>query len=333
MKLTTLDQVQKRVGKLPAPRDLKVIDHVDEHAVRWLSYSPFGFVAFGKAGSLQVTAAGGEKGFVTSMDARHLRLPLASLDDGHLVEQDVSFGALFMVSGMEETLRVNGKAARVADGQALLRVEECYLHCAKSFRRSDFWLPQSTQSAQGDVPAFVRQSRLLVIASINHQGQADVSPKGDPDTLLLQEDGGFVCFADRPGNRRIDSFRNILEQPQVSVIALVPGCTDILEFKGTAELRADEHLLKRFEVQGKQPNLVTRIAPTDMKLRPSMAIANAALWPAAPTPADLNPSEIFKAHIKHSNETSIQAKVVRAAVSLPGAMEKGLEFDYKNNLY
>ncbi|MDP2226447.1 MAG: hypothetical protein Q8J78_03100, partial [Moraxellaceae bacterium] len=77
----------------------------------------------------------------------------------------------------------------------------------------------------------------------------------------------------------------------------------------------------------------TKIAPSEMQLRPSSAIANAALWPATTTPSDLNPSEIFKAHIKHSNETSLQAKVVRAAVSLPGAMEKGLEFDYKNNMY
>ncbi|MDP2227530.1 MAG: pyridoxamine 5'-phosphate oxidase family protein, partial [Moraxellaceae bacterium] len=249
MKLTTIEQVQKRVGKLPAPRDLKVIDHVDVHASRWLSHSRFAFVAFGKAGSIQVTAAGGEKGFASTADARHLRLPLASLDDGHMVEPGLSFGALFMVSGMEETLRVNGKVARVEDGQAILKVEECYLHCAKSFRRSDFWLPRSTQSAPDEVSGFVRQSRLLVIASINSQGQADVSPKGDPDNFLLQEHDGFVCFADRPGNRRIDSFRNIVEQPQVSLIALVPGCTDILEIKGTAALCTDEHLLKQFEVQ------------------------------------------------------------------------------------
>lgn len=333
MKLTTIEQVQKRVGKLPAPRDLKVIDHVDAHAARWLSHAHFAFVAFGKAGSIQVTAAGGEKGFTSAPDARHLRLPLASLDDGHIVEPQLSFGALFMVSGMEETLRVNGKVMRVDDGQAVLNVEECYLHCAKSFRRSDFWLPRSIESTHDEPSGFVRKSRFLVIASINSQGQADVSPKGDPDHFLLQEHDGAICFADRPGNRRIDSFRNIVEQPQVSLIALVPGCTDILEIKGTATLSADEHLLKRFEVQGKQPNLITKVAPAEMRLRPSTAIANAALWPSTPTPEDLNPSEIFKAHIKLSNENSLQAKVVRAAVSLPGAMEKGLEFDYKNNMY
>lgn len=333
MKLTNIEQVQKRVGKLPAPRDLKVIDHVDEHAMRWLSYSHFAFIAFGKAGDIQLTAAGGESGFVSALDSGHLQIPLTTLDDESIVKQDLSFGTLFMVSGMEETLRVNGKVSRIADGQATLKVEECYLHCAKSFRRSNFWLPQSLEQSQGKVSHFVKQSRFLVLASINASGQVDVSPKGDPENFLMQEVDGCICFADRPGNRRIDSFRNILEQPAVSLIALVPGCKDILEIKGSAELCADEQLLQRFEMQGKKPNLITKITPASMRIKPSLAIANSVLWPAQKEPEDLIPSEIFKAHIKQSKESSLQAKVARAAVSLPGAMEKGLELDYKINMY
>jgi len=333
MKLTNIQQVQNRVGKLPAPRDLKVIDHVDEHARRWLSYSSFGFIAVGGAGHVQLTAAGGEKGFVSFSGHRHLTIDLATLDDAGIVEVDLSFGALFLVSGMEETLRVNGKLARIADGRVTLEVEECYLHCAKSFRRAKFWSPCSVEHSQGEIADFVKQSRFLVLASINSNGQADVSPRGDPANLLMQEDDGFTCFADRPGNRRIDSFRNILEQPEVSLIALVPGCKDILEVKGVAELCCDEILLEKFEINGKQPKLITRIKPASMRISPSPAITNSALWPAETGPGDLIPSEIFRAHVKQSKESSLQAKVARAAVSLPGAVEKGLELDYKHNMY
>ncbi|MGB4342777.1 MAG: pyridoxamine 5'-phosphate oxidase family protein [Moraxellaceae bacterium] len=333
MKLTNIEQVQKRVGKLPAPRDLKVIDHVDEHAVRWLSYSNFAFMAFGKAGDIQLTAAGGERGFVSTLDPRHLLVPLATLDDRSIAKNGSSFGALFMVSGMEETLRFNGKVSRINDGRAILEIEECYLHCAKSFRRSNFWMPQSARQSHGEPSDFVRQSRFLVLASINNNGQADVSPKGDPENFLLQEEDGHIFFADRPGNRRIDSFRNIIEQPGVCIMVLVPGCKEILELKGKAELRTDEHLLQRFEVQGKQPSIITKVSPASMRLMPSLAITNSVLWPAEKGPEDLIPSEIFKAHIKQSKESSLQAKVVRAAVSLPGAMEKGLELDYKHNMY
>ncbi|MGB1950793.1 MAG: pyridoxamine 5'-phosphate oxidase family protein [Marinobacter sp.] len=333
MKLTSIEQVQKRVGSLPAPRDLKVIDHVDEHARRWLSYANFAFIGFGKAGTIRLTPAGGERAFATVMDAGHVQIPLAALDDGSLVEPDLSFGALFMVSGMDETLRVNGKVSHIADGKATLKVEECYLHCAKSFRRSDFWLPSSTGPSQGAPSDYIRQSRFLVLASINSSGEADVSPKGDPEHLLIQEEEGVVYFADRPGNRRIDSFRNILEQPEVSVLALLPGCHDVLEFRGKAELCVDDHLLQRFEIHGKKPKLIIKIPTASLRVRPSPAITNSALWPSKKGPADLVPSDIFKAHVQRSKDSSLKAKVARAAVSLPGAMEKGLELDYKKNLY
>lgn len=333
MKLTDIEQVQKRVGRLPAPRDLKVIDYLDEHAARWLSYTNFAFIAFGTPGDLSLSAAGGESGFVAAPTAKQLLLPLAALDDANMVAQGLSFGALFVVGGMDETLRVNGKVSRVADRQAILDVEECYLHCAKSLRRGSFWSPQSITQTHGDSADFIERSTFLVLASINRSGQADVSPKGDRVHFLLHQDNGRICIADRPGNRRIDSFRNIIEQPEVALMAVVPGCWDILEFQGTAELCTDDGLLQRFEVEGNRPNLITRIAPAAMRIRSSAAITKSALWPAGERPRDLQPSEIFKAHMKQSNDRSLQAKLARVAVSLPGAMELGLEFDYKTNLY
>lgn len=175
--------------------------------------------------------------------------------------------------------------------------------------------------------------QFLALASINSSGQADVSPKGDPENFLIQEEEGVIYLADRPGNRRIDSFRNIIEQPEVSMIAIVPGCTDILTLRGSAELCTDECLLQRFKVQGKEPMLVTKINPSSIQISPSAALAKSALWPPQIAPKDLIPSEIFKSHIQQSNARSIQAKIARAAVSLPGAMKKGLEIDYKKNMY
>jgi len=265
MRLTNIDQVQKLVGKLPAPRDLKVIDHVDEHAERWLSCTNFGFIAFGKDGHLRLTAVGGEAGFVSTIDARHINIPLASLDDFTVVASDLSFGALFMVSGMEETLRVNGKVSCLTDNAVSLEVEECYLHCAKAFRRSDFWLPQSVDNSLGEISDLLRQAKFLVLATINSSGKADVSPKGDPDNILVHEDE-LLCFADRPGNRRIDSFRNIMEQSAVCILALAPGCSNLLEISGTAELCDDESLLQRFAIQAKKPKLITKITPTSCLL-------------------------------------------------------------------
>lgn len=333
MELTKIAQVEEIVGKPPAPRDLKVIDYIDEHAERWLSYSHFAFIAFGTLGSIRLSAAGGVEGFTSRLDPTHLQFSASVLDEPSIVEQGVSFGALFMVSGMDETLRVNGTVSRVADGQVTLAVDECYLHCAKSFRRSDFWSPSFAGEPSKEIPMFIKQSRFLVVASINSSGQIDVSPKGDPESFLLQEDGGSVCFADRPGNKRIDSFRNILEQKTVSVMVLVPGYQDVLELNGTAALCVDDHLLDRFTVQEKRPKIVTKITADSKAIKPSEAISRSALWPAKSPREDLKAADIFKAHIKHSKERSLKAKVARAAVSLPGAFEVGLEADYKKNMY
>lgn len=330
MKLTTIDQVQQRVGKLPAPRDLKVIDHIDEHARRWLSFTSFGFLAFGHAGSIQLTMAGDNNGFITTPDSKHLSIPLSAIDDASIAVPGSSFGALFLIGAMEETLRINGKVVETTHGHAILAVEECYLHCAKAFRRSDFWHP--TYITNNEPLDFFQHASFLVIASINNHGQADVSPKGDPEKIL-KTDNADICFADRPGNRRIDSFRNIIEQPLVSVIALVPGHTEVFAINGRAELRTDDYLMQSFEIQGKAPKLVTRIAPDSTHSKTSPAMRRASLWSVTDAPQDLNPAEIFKDHMKKSRENSLQAKVARAAISLPGAMEKGLAFDYKNNLY
>ncbi|MGB1220527.1 MAG: pyridoxamine 5'-phosphate oxidase family protein, partial [Alcanivoracaceae bacterium] len=247
--------------------------------------------------------------------------------------EGVSFGGLFIVSGMEETLRVNGRVSGISGDTAVVAVEECYLHCAKSFRRSGFWQAAPREAMGEDSATFVGQATFLALATINSKGQVDVSPKGDPAGILIQAYEAGYCFADRPGNKRIDSFRNLIEQPAASIIAIVPGSEAVLEIQGTATLGTDADLLPRFAVQGKTPKLVTKVAAESTTVRNSPAIAASALWPAQPAPDDLNPSAIFKAHIRKSKESSLKAKVARAAVSVPGAFEAGLQADYKKNMY
>ncbi len=333
MRLTSIEQVERIVGSPTGPRDIKVIDFIDEHAQRWLSHTTLAFLAFANTGDIQLTVASGTAGFTHSNDPNTLLIPLSAMDGVSLCTTGASFGALFIVSGMEETLRINGGVTGVEDGNAVIRVEECYLHCAKSFRRSEFWQPASPGGTAADAGAFLGRARFMVIATINSKGQADVSPKGDPAGLLLQQDGDTVCFPDRPGNKRIDGFRNIIEKSCVDIVALIPGCEEILQISGTAEIHTDETLSNRFEVQGKAPKIVTKVAPGTMQIKPSPAMARSRPWPPTPPPEALDASEIFKAHIKQSKERSLQAKVARAALSVPGAMKKGLDYDYKKNMY
>src|SRR3546814_3864907 len=106
--------------------------------MRWLAAAPLMFAGFGDAQGSGSTLAGGAPGFATAEPAM-LAIPLAMLDDPALAVPGASFGSLFLVPGIGETLRINGRVAAVADGAARIAVAECYVHCAKALIRSGFW--------------------------------------------------------------------------------------------------------------------------------------------------------------------------------------------------
>ncbi|MAZ71231.1 pyridoxamine 5'-phosphate oxidase family protein [Porticoccus sp.] len=263
---------------------------------------------------------------------RTLLLPLELLDESDRVQEDTAFGALFLISGKNETLRVNGRVQSIDSGLALIQVEECYLHCAKAFMRSGFWDTPPPDDIPTETYRFLAVSRFMALAT-SHDGGADLSPKGDPAGALLSPYDGAIWYPDRPGNRRIDSFRNILSQPNVALLALIPGCEQVVEVSGRAEITTDDTMRQVFAVQGNVPKLVTRVIPQGATLKHSPALARARLWPAATPPEDLEAPAIFKAHLKLNQTKGLSATLTRAATSIPGAMEKGLAYDYKKNLY
>src|SRR3546814_2019229 len=87
----------------------------------------------------------------------------------------------------------------------------------------------------------------MALATIDAAGRADLSPKGDPAGAMAHIAGDQLWFADRPGNRRADSFRNIIAQPLIAAALLIPGSSHIAIIRGTAMLtddataRSEEH--------------------------------------------------------------------------------------------
>ena len=150
----------------------KVIDHLDANCRIFIEHSPFLTMATADAdGRCDVSPKGGPAGFVTVLDANHLAIPDLSgnnrLDSLQNLVTNRGIGLLFLVPGMDETLRVNGTAevttaASVLDACAmqalrpkvavLVEVEEAYLHCAKALRRAALWRPDEWPDA-GEVPS------------------------------------------------------------------------------------------------------------------------------------------------------------------------------------
>ncbi|SEH17298.1 hypothetical protein SAMN05428974_2131 [Sphingopyxis sp. YR583] len=320
------------LGKAPPAVSLKVIDHVDATARRWLAASLLMFAGFGDSDDIAITLGGGDAGFAAA-DAATLSVPLTALDDPALAVPGTSFGSLFLVPGIGETLRINGRVAAIDGGAAKIAVEECYVHCAKALIRSGFWSATPTNAAPDAPHAFAAEACFMALATMDAACNADLSPKGDPAGAMAHVTGDQLWFADRPGNRRTDSFRNLIVQPRIAAAMLIPGASAVAIVRGAAMLTDDETARASFAVQGKIPLLATRVDNVDIAIRPSAALARAKLWPAAAAPADIKPAKMFAEHVRLNKDKGIGARLAGAFVSVPGLMQRGLDKDYKDNLY
>ena len=103
----------------------------------------------------------------------------------------------------------------------------------------------------GHARAFIERSPFVVLSTADAAGWPDSSPRGDPPGFLTVEGPHTLLLPDRPGNKRVDSFNNVISNPKVGLLFLVPGHSHSLRVNGTARLLSDEGLCKRFAVQGK----------------------------------------------------------------------------------
>jgi len=102
---------------------------------------------------------------------------------------------------------------------------------------------------------FIEQSPFMLLGTSGADGRCDVSPKGDRPGFVLALDGTTIVIPDRPGNKRLDSLQNILANPHVGLLFLIPGMDETLRVNGTAEIVQDDDLFERLAVDGRRPQL------------------------------------------------------------------------------
>lgn len=126
--------------------------------------------------------------------------------------------------------------------------------------------------------AFVAKSPFLLISSANERGEMDVSPKGDPAGFVRVLDDTTLAIPDRLGNRLGDTFYNVLENPQVGLIFLVPGKGETLRVNGTAQIVVDPKLLESMAVHGKTPAFALVVEVREAFLHCAKCIIRSNLW-------------------------------------------------------
>lgn len=135
---------------------------------------------------------------------------------------------------------------------------------------------------------WLAHSPFCLVATAHADGTCDVSPKGDPPGFTVVLDDTTIAIPERPGNRRADGFRNILTNPHIGLIYLVPGRTDTLRINGTASLVRDAPFFDRMIVKGHRPALAVVVQIEQLFYHCSKAFLRSQLWqPDAWSPSSL----------------------------------------------
>ncbi|RZT89137.1 hypothetical protein EV383_6096 [Pseudonocardia sediminis] len=133
-------------------------------------------------------------------------------------------------------------------------------------------------------------SPLLLLATSDADGRCDVSPKGDPPGFVHVIDDHTVAVPERPGNRRVDGWRNVLANPHVGLLFLTPGRSDTLRINGRARLLTDAPYFDELVVKGRRPILACEVDVEEVFFHCPKAFMRSKLWEHEQWPPDTLPS-------------------------------------------
>lgn len=125
---------------------------------------------------------------------------------------------------------------------------------------------------------FIERSPFVCIATCDAQGNCDLSPRGDPAAFVRILDERTLLIPERPGNRLADSLRNMLANPHVGLLFMVPGVTDTFRVNGRATVTVDAALLAPCAVEGKAPRLGILVDIDEAYTQCSKALLRSQLW-------------------------------------------------------
>jgi len=126
--------------------------------------------------------------------------------------------------------------------------------------------------------SYIERSPFLVLSSADRDGNLDASPKGDAPGFVLIEDDRTIVIPDRPGNKLAYGLTNVVDNPRVGVLFMIPGTTETLRINGSAELRSDPELLELLAARGKLAVLAIRVTIEECFFHCSKAFIRSNLW-------------------------------------------------------
>ncbi|MGO1059212.1 pyridoxamine 5'-phosphate oxidase family protein [Planococcus sp. FY231025] len=202
------------------------------------------------------------------------------------------------IQTVEELLELTGKPSELVNNKVISYLDE---HCR----------------------AFISKSPFLMISTADGSGFCDVSPRGDAAGFVYVMNDRQLIIPERPGNKRMDSLQNILSNPNIGLLFLIPGLGETLRINGKASVVRDVELLEKMAVNGKRPLLGIGVDVEECFIHCAKAFRRSELW---------NPETWMD-----QEELPKGAKILAAHAKLPNVDEatvgKLLEKSYREKLY
>jgi PPOX class probable FMN-dependent enzyme len=175
-------------------------------------------------------------------------------------------------------------------------------------------LRKQLDHVDGHCRRFIELSPFFVLASAAPDGTADASPRGGPPGFVLVEDEHTLLVPDWPGNNRLDSLSNLVANPGVGLLFMVPGVDETLRINGTIVVSGDQALRDRFVTDGRRaPRAALVVTVREAYLHCAKALMRSRLWdPDARVPRDTLPTmgEMMRDHIGSNEEPETQEEMV-----------------------
>jgi PPOX class probable FMN-dependent enzyme len=159
---------------------------------------------------------------------------------------------------------------------------------------------------------YIAASPFLLIATRGSDGRMDVSPKGDPPGFVSVLGPRHVAIPDRPGNNRLDSFENILCDPQIGLLFLIPGHRDTLRVAGRGRLVADAPLLADLSVDGRPARLALVVEVEEVFTHCPKCAIRSGIWDPARWPDLSQVPSLAEALVAHAGLDAPEGEVAAA---------------------
>jgi PPOX class probable FMN-dependent enzyme len=172
---------------------------------------------------------------------------------------------------------------------------------------------------------FIRRSPFLCIGTQDLNGRADVSPRGDPPGFVRTLDERTLAIPDRPGNNRLDSLSNIIVNPKVGVLFIIPGFDDTLRVNGSARLVTDPEILHPMTVNHRVPTLAIVVEVREVFMHCAKAFRRSRLWDPAHRQDRAQMPSLIKIILDETTGAPTEDEMLK--------IDQGLEEDYKQTMY